>query len=53
MLFRSALAPDDIQAYVQNAVPAAAAAALARGADGELRTVRVYVDGVWDPFQAR
>ena len=49
----AALAPDDIQAYVQNAVPAAAAAALVRGADGELRTVRVYVDGVWDPFQAR
>ena len=47
-----ALAADDIQAYVQKAVPAAASA-FVRGPDGELRTVRVYVDGVWDPFQAR
>ncbi|KAI0717341.1 hypothetical protein C8Q72DRAFT_866847 [Fomitopsis betulina] len=49
----AALSADDIQAYVRNASPAAAASALTRSADGEFRTVRVYVDGVWDPFQAR
>ncbi|TFY63023.1 hypothetical protein EVJ58_g3485 [Rhodofomes roseus] len=47
-----ALTADDIQDYVQKAVPAAAPA-FKRGSDGELRTVRVYVDGVFDPFQAR
>ena len=47
-----ALSADDIQAYVQRAVPAAASA-FKRTADGELCTVRMYVDGVFDPFQAR
>ncbi|KZT65612.1 hypothetical protein DAEQUDRAFT_746933 [Daedalea quercina L-15889] len=47
-----ALSADDIQSYVQKAVPASSSA-FKRTADGELRTVRLYVDGVFDPFQAR
>lgn len=47
-----ALTADDIQAHVQKVVPATASA-FKRAADGELRTVRVYVDGVFDPLQAR
>ncbi|KAH9924741.1 uncharacterized protein B0H18DRAFT_1172766 [Fomitopsis serialis] len=46
-----ALTADDIQAYVQKVVPATVPA-FQRASDGEQRTVRVYVDGVFDPLQA-
>ncbi|CCL99664.1 uncharacterized protein FIBRA_01685 [Fibroporia radiculosa] len=45
------LSPADIQAYVRRALPPDAGARYA--ADADSRTVRVYVDGVFDPFQAR
>ncbi|KZT10093.1 uncharacterized protein LAESUDRAFT_722245 [Laetiporus sulphureus 93-53] len=45
------LSASEIQAHVQKAVPSAAVAW--RTSEGEPRTVRVYVDGIFDPFQAR
>ncbi|KAH9935052.1 hypothetical protein B0H21DRAFT_834697 [Amylocystis lapponica] len=47
-----AISADDIQAYVKRAAPATADH-FRRSADGDQRAVRVYVDGVFDPFQAR
>ncbi|KAI0954024.1 hypothetical protein AcV7_007380 [Taiwanofungus camphoratus] len=45
------LSADDIQGYVQRLAPWAVNGR--RNGDGEQRMVRVYVDGVFDPFQAR
>jgi len=46
------LSADDIQAYVLRAAPSTVEH-FERSADGDHRTVRVYVDGVFDPFQAK
>lgn len=42
------LSAEDIQSYVQKCLPSAAS--LRRTVDGEFRTVRVYLDGAFDPF---